>query len=290
MNNQHKRILLIDGSYLAFRSFYAAQSAKYITSTEHFFFMSLLSLIKSISPTHLYIATDVPGKTWRHEAYEGYKATRSETPEQFREDLKSIFNLLKAANFAFGGKTNHEADDVIATLAQHKSDNDLVYIFSKDHDLLQLVEKNIFVTHDTKLEKMYTIDNFLDEYGVLPSQIPDLKGLAGDSSDNLKGVPGIGKKTAAKLLTEFNNLENLYEKLADSTVSEKQKEKLFENKELVFQCKKLATLTKDLDLGLNDEDYRLKVNFDQQARETFAEKKLNTVSRELEELYESDNW
>ncbi|OYD26785.1 DNA polymerase-1 [Mycoplasma testudineum] len=283
----NKRILLIDGMYLAFRSFYGSQAASQFSSTPHFFFNSLISLIKNTNPDYLYIAIDLPGKTWRHKIYDEYKAGRVETPEGFREDLKKIYQLLEASNFKFGGAAEFEADDIIATLATKADSQDYVFVFSKDQDLLQLVSPNCSVLHDTNFNVVINHEDFMEVYGMVPDQVPDYKGLAGDSSDNLKGVAGIGKVTALKLLNKFQTLENIYENIFDEFISSSIRAKLVQDKESALFCKKMATLVRDVKLDFDFNDIKLNIVFDEPVQEMFTE--LKTVSRQLKKLYDSNN-
>ncbi|MBZ4195137.1 5'-3' exonuclease [Mycoplasma tauri] len=276
MQNNGKKMLIVDGNFLLFQSFYASYNpykpesvlkAKNGISTNgvHVFFNTLFKLIKYIEPSHLFIAFDAKGKTKRHEIYENYKTGRTKAPEIIFEQFKLVKEVLTSMNIKWAEKEGDEADDLIATIAT-KNDQFHNYIYSKDKDLLQLVNENnsiISTIKDANKFSTYdliTILNFKLLYGIKPEQIPDYKGLAGDSSDNLKGVQGIGEKRAIALLREYETLENIYDCLIN--VKGKTREYLINDKESAFFCKKLAVLNKDVKLpySINDLLIELDIN------------------------------
>lgn len=297
-NKIEERMLLIDGNFLMFQSFYASYNPYYpenvmtapngvTTNGVHVFMQTLFKLLKFANPKYLFIAFDAHGKTKRHEEFEGYKAGRVKAPVIIFEQFAAIKEILSALNIKWFEKVGDEADDLIATLAFHNNTCPN-WIFSKDKDLLQLVDEN---TNIIKVQKDYdsynsyeleTIDNFKDIYGINPEQIPDYKGLAGDSSDNLKGVQGIGPKKAVTLLNEYNTLENIYDHLSE--IKGKTKEYLEKDKEQAMFCKKLAILNKNVNMNLKMENYILSLN-DQEASDVFTKYGLHNVA----DLY-FDNW
>ncbi|WP_036437930.1 5'-3' exonuclease [Mycoplasmopsis gallinarum] len=252
------KFLLVDGNFLMFQSFYASYNPYTMnslmkspegiyTNGVHVFLLSLTKLIDFIKPDYLFVAFDAQGKTKRHENYEGYKAGRTKAPEIIFEQFNLIKQILTGLNVKWFEQIGDEADDLIATLAQNKNTEN--YIFSKDKDLLQLVNENTSViSHNKKTGEfeLINLDNFKNLIGILPYQIPDFKGLAGDSSDNLKGVEGIGEKTAIKLLNEYETLENLYNSI--DLIKGKTKEKLLLDKESAFFCKSLAILNRNVQM------------------------------------------
>ncbi|EGV00291.1 5'-3' exonuclease [Mycoplasmopsis columbina] len=264
-NAKKENFLLIDGNLLMFQSFYASYNPNNINylmkspkgiyvNGVHVFLISLAKLIEAFDPKYLFIAFDANGKTKRHNEFEGYKSGRNKAPEIIFEQFALIKDILTGLNIKWFEQIGDEADDLIATLAKTKETNNI--IFSKDKDLLQLVNENTIIAQNAKNEYGYRIvnlDNFETIFGILPSQIPDFKGLAGDASDNLTGVNGIGDKGAVKLLNEFGSLENIYQNIEQ--IKGKQKEKLLNDKNNAFLCKKLALLNKDVDMDTNIKNY-----------------------------------
>ncbi|WP_029512898.1 5'-3' exonuclease [Mycoplasmopsis iners] len=260
-----KKLLLIDGNLLMFQSFYASYnpynldnlmtSPKGITTNGvHVFLVTLAKLLNYVQPDYLFVAFDAHGKTKRHEQYKAYKSGRNKAPEIIFDQFALIKEILSKINVNWLEKLGDEADDLIATLAK-KSDMEN-YIYSKDKDLLQLVDSHTVVLKNSKEYYGYdeiNIDNFKEIYGIKPNQIPDFKGLAGDSSDNLIGVSGIGEKGAVKLINEFGSLDKIYEQI--DNIKGKTKEKLLNDKASAFMCKDLATLNFDVDMDFNWENY-----------------------------------
>lgn len=241
------KFLLVDGNLLLFKSFYAAYAINKEPKNlpTHFFFNSLLEAIKSQDATHVFVAFDAHAKTKRHEIYANYKAGRILPPPIIYEQKKIIIQILEAMNIKWLEKAGDEADDLIATIATKFGHENEIIIFSEDKDLLQLVNENISILVKDKKTKQFTLinnNNFFQNHGILPYQIPDYKGIAGDSSDNLKGVLGIGDKTAKELLNRYSTLESIYENLEELTLSKK--EKFINSREEAFLCKSLATLNK----------------------------------------------
>ncbi|MCE6090826.1 5'-3' exonuclease [Mycoplasmopsis agalactiae] len=277
MNSENKLMLLVDGNFLIFQSFYASYNkynpnsvlvAKDGTTTNgvHVFFQTLFKLIKFYKPTHMFIAFDAKGKTKRHEEYDDYKAGREKAPEIIFEQFDLAKKILSAMNIKWFEKVGYEADDLIATIAKHNSQFNN-YIYSKDKDLLQLVNENNSIIKIIKKVgnfteyQLETINEFVDIYGINPNQIPDYKGLAGDSSDKLKGVAGIGPKKAISLLNEFGTLEAIYENIYK--ISGKTKEYLENDCESAHFCKRLAILNSDVEMDTNIEDYKIILNQDE---------------------------
>ncbi|WP_029513361.1 5'-3' exonuclease [Mycoplasmopsis primatum] len=274
MASKKNLMLLIDGNFLMFQSFYASYnpykpegtlkaSNGVTTNGVHVFLQTMFKLMRKFQPSHMFIAFDAKGKTKRHEQYEEYKAGRTKAPVIIFEQFDLIKKILTAMNIKWYEKVGDEADDLIATVAT-KNCGFKNYIFSKDKDLLQLVNENNSVIKVNKDDNYYqsysldTIEDFKDTYDINPSQIPDYKGLAGDSSDNLKGVQGIGPKKATSLLNQFNTLEGIYKNI--ESIKGKTKEYLINDKESAFFSKKLAILNCDVDMNTNIDDFLIKLN------------------------------
>ena len=252
--SEKKHLFLIDGSGYIFRAYYALpplyrKSDGLPTGAVNGFCNMLFKLIEDTKsnskPTHLAVIFDSARKTFRNDIYSEYKANRGEPPE----DLIPQFQIIKDSVKAFGIPSielaGFEADDIIATYAKQAADkNWKVSIVSSDKDLMQVVTKDINLI-DTMKNKSIGIEDVKEKFGVAPDRVIDVQALAGDSSDNVPGAPGIGLKTAALLINEYDNLENLLES-ADQIKQNKRRESLINNKELIKISKKLVTLKDDV--------------------------------------------
>lgn len=243
------KVLLLDGNSLAYRAFFAlpplTNDMGVHTNATYGFTMMLNKIIEEEQPTKVMVAFDAGKTTFRHESYSEYKGGRAKTPPELSEQFPYIRKLIDAYNIKRYELPNYEADDIIGTLAKEAEGRDIdVIIVSGDKDLTQLATDRVtvYVTRKgiTDIEK-YTPAHIEEKYGLTPEQIIDMKGLMGDQSDNIPGVPGVGEKTAIKLLKEHGTIEKLYE-VIDSLKASKMKEKLVENEELAHLSKKLATI------------------------------------------------
>lgn len=260
-----KNVVLIDGNNLMFRSYYATmysgnsmKNSKGIPTNALYGFVNMINkIITEETPEYMLIAFD-KGKTFRHEECETYKGGRIETPDDLKQQFKIVKELLTLMKVKWFEIDNYEADDIIGTLARiiDESDDYKGTIVSSDKDLLQLISDKVIVKHLKQTGFIWMDrDNFYKEYGIEPINMIDLKAIAGDQSDNIKGVKGIGEKGALKLLNEYNTIENIY--LNIDKISGKTKEKLIESKEDAFLSKKLVTIYKNvpLDFSLEDTKY-----------------------------------
>ena len=247
-------LFLIDGSGYIFRAYYALpplyrKSDGLPTGAVNGFCNMLYKLIedtdKKISPTHLAVIFDSARKTFRNDIYKEYKANRGEPPE----DLIPQFRLIKDAVKAFGipciELNGFEADDIIATYATEAENAKwTVSIVSSDKDLMQIVSKQINLI-DTMKNKTIGPNEVIEKFGVKPAHVIDVQALAGDSSDNVPGAPGIGIKTAAQLINDFGNLSNLL-KNYENIKQQKRRESIRDNKKNILISKQLVTLKKDV--------------------------------------------
>lgn len=266
-----KKVILVDGNNLLFRSYYATaysgntmkNSKDFPTNALYGFINMLNKIIVEEHPEYMMVAFD-KGKTFRHEKYKDYKAGRSETPEELKIQFPRAKELCLAMGIKYFEIDNYEADDIIGTFAKEVDrDTDFIgTIISSDKDLLQLISNDI----DVKLLKQsdfIRMDEkvFFATYGIMPEKMIDLKGLMGDSSDHIPGVKGIGEKTALKLLQEYGNIEGVYQNIDD--IKGATKTKLESDKENAFFSKELATIYKDVpvDTNLNSIKY-LGINSD----------------------------
>ncbi|QIL46431.1 DNA polymerase I [Vagococcus coleopterorum] len=249
------KLLLIDGNSIAFRAFYAVQNYESFktktglhTNAVLFFNNMLESILERESPTHVLIAFDAGKTTFRHGFFTDYKAGRSKTPGEFKEQMPYIRELIEAQGIKHYELMDYEADDIIGTMAKREAnENCEVVIVSGDKDLTQLADDHIRVEVTSRgVSELvtYTPDFIQEKYGLKPLQIIDMKGLAGDSSDNIPGVTKVGEKTALKLLHEYGSVEGVYENI-DELKKSKMKENLINDREQAFLSKKLATIDTD---------------------------------------------
>ncbi|WP_041120937.1 DNA polymerase I [Jeotgalibacillus alimentarius] len=266
-----KKLVLIDGNSIAYRAFFALpllNNDKGIhTNAIYGFTTMLMKLLEEEKPTHLMVAFDAGKTTFRHKTFEDYKGGRQKTPPELSEQFPFIRDLLNAHNIKYYELDQYEADDIIGTLStQAEKDGFNTVIISGDKDLTQLSSERIRVDITKKgitdLEQ-YTPAHISEKYGLTPDQIIDMKGLMGDASDNIPGVPGVGEKTAIKLLKQFGTLENVLDSI-DEVSGKKLKEKLEENKQLAEMSKKLATITRTAPVEVKlSELEKQEANYDQ---------------------------
>ena len=259
-----KKVILIDGNSLVYKAYYATAHTGDLlrapngkpTNALRTTANMINKLIQTRKPDSVLVAFDAGKGTFRHKLMPEYKAGRSKAPEELKEQFPLIKEYLDLLKIKYYELEQYEADDIIATMAKLAENQDMkVEIFSSDKDLLQLVAPQIDVcltNRGVSNIETITIDNFVEKYSYLPSQVVDMKGLMGDSSDNLKGVPGVGPKTAIKLLSEYKTLENIFQNLDEQ--KGKLKERLSENKEQAILCKEMAQLDLDSPITINLQD------------------------------------
>ncbi|CRZ33804.1 DNA polymerase I [Herbinix hemicellulosilytica] len=265
--NENKKLVLIDGHSILFRAFYGlpdlTTSKGQHTNAILGFLNILYKILDEEKPDYLAVAFDTHHPTFRNEMFDEYKGTRKPMPDELREQVPVMKELLKAMNISVIEKPGFEADDILGTLAtKAEKEGYQVSLVSGDRDLLQLASDKIKVripkTKQTGTEiEDYFANDVMEKYNVTPKQFIDMKGLMGDKSDNIPGVPGVGEKTAQKLIVEYKSIENLYEHI-DELKPGKITNALMENKELAFLSKKLATICTDCDLMFNIEEAALK--------------------------------
>ena len=257
---EKKKIYLIDGHSYAYRAFHAIRqltdSSGLALNAVYGFTRMLLKLIKDENPDYIAVAFDTPGKTFRHEMYDQYKANRAEQPEEMRHQIPLIKEVVDAFNISIFELEGFEADDVLATLATRaESEGIEAVIVTSDKDMFQLISDNIKVLNPHKENLLLDAEEITTRFGVGPEKMPDLMAMAGDSTDNIPGVPGIGPKTAANLLSEFGTLEAVFEHVGEIK-SEKRRENLNQNKELAFLSRDLFTVRRDVPIEVDIERCR----------------------------------
>ncbi|WP_017726618.1 DNA polymerase I [Halalkalibacterium ligniniphilum] len=256
------KLVLVDGNSIAYRAFFALpllnNDKGVYTNAVYGFTTMLLKILEDEKPTHMLVAFDAGKTTFRHETYGEYKSGRQKTPPELSEQLPLIRELLDAFNISRFEVENYEADDLIGTLAKQASAKGWeVKVYSGDKDLLQLVSDHVTVALTRKgitQVETYDTEAIAERYGITPKQIIDMKGLMGDSSDNIPGVPGIGEKTALKLLKEYGTVENVLENI-DSISGKKMKERLEENRDQALMSKALATIYTEAPITLDADEY-----------------------------------
>ena len=257
-----KKIVLIDGNNLVFRSYYATaysgvimrNSKGFPTNALYGFINMMNKIIREDKPEYILVAFD-KGKTFRHSEYDEYKAGRSDTPDELKQQFPVAKDVLNAMGIKYFEIDNYEADDIIGTLSSmaHIDPDFDCEIVSSDKDLLQLIEDDVVVRSPKNNDYIiYDRNTFKDIYEVEPIRMIDLKALMGDTSDNIPGVAGIGEKTAIKLIKEYDNIDNLYEHVDE--IKGKVKDKLIEGKKSCYVSRDLATIIKDVKLGFSLED------------------------------------
>jgi len=260
-----KKLVLIDGNSIAYRAFFALpllHNDKGIhTNAIYGFTMMLMKILEEEKPTHMLVAFDAGKTTFRHETYSEYKGGRQKTPPELSEQFPFLRELLNAYQIRSYELESYEADDIIGTLSLQAAEKGFeVKVISGDRDLTQLVSDQVTVDITKKGitdVESYTPQFVMEKYGISPLQIIDLKGLMGDTSDNIPGVPGVGEKTALKLLKEFGTVENLLNSLHQVS-GKKLKEKLEEHREQALMSKELATIFTHAPLEISVEDTEYK--------------------------------
>ncbi|CAK6476693.1 DNA polymerase I [Peribacillus frigoritolerans] len=259
-----KKLVLIDGNSIAYRAFFALpllNNDKGVhTNSVYGFTMMLNRILEEEKPTHILVAFDAGKTTFRHASFKEYKGGRQKTPPELSEQFPFIRELLDCFQIKRYELENYEADDIIGTLSlQAEKDGFEVKVISGDKDLTQLSSPSTTVSITkkgiTEIEE-YTPKHIHEKYGLSPLQIIDLKGLMGDASDNIPGIPGVGEKTALKLLHQFETVENLLQSI-DEVSGQKLKEKIEEHKDLALLSKELATITREapLEVSVNETEY-----------------------------------
>lgn len=261
----NKKFLLVDGNSLLYRAFYALpllhNNEGVYTNGVYGFLTMFNRILAEEKPTHVLVAFDKDKKTFRTEIYPEYKANRSSPPDELRGQFSLLRDVLAALNINHIELEGYEADDLIGTFSKMaEKDNYETLVLTGDNDTLQLVSDNVSVLITKKgisQTELYTPVKVREEYEVNPEQMIEVKGLMGDTSDNIPGVPGVGIKTAIKLIKEFGTMENVYENL-DKVKGKKLLERLTENREQAFLSRQLSIIDRNIDLAYEIEDFKVK--------------------------------
>ncbi|MCX5885676.1 MAG: DNA polymerase I [Proteobacteria bacterium] len=281
--NQRPKLFLIDGSSYIYRAYFAlpylSNSAGMPTNAIYGFTQMLIRVVKDHKPAYLAMVLDAPGPTFRHEVYEAYKANRPSMPEELTPQIPYIKEITKGFRIPILEKQGYEADDIIGTMVEKcKNDADII-IVSGDKDMMQLVSEGVTVL-DTMKDKVCDQAEVGRRFEVNPSQLIDVFGLSGDTSDNVPGVPGIGEKTAVKLIKEFGSIDALF-KNVDKVAGEKLRENLKKYQQQALLSKELVRIRTDVPLFINLPDVRLIPADNERLKELFKELEFNKFVREL---------
>lgn len=291
MKYKNNRFVIIDGSSLMYRAFFAlplltTESGKYTNAILGFSKMTL-KLLDELQPQYAAVAFDKSRHTFRTEIFKEYKGTRNKTPDELISQIPLLHDFTDALGINFIEVDNYEADDIIGTLATKAASDGLeTLVITGDHDALQLIRPNLKIVMTKKgISETEIFDDaaFEAKYGIEPKRLIDLKALMGDKSDNIPGVFGVGEKTALKLLIEYKTLDGIYKNI-DKISAKKLKEKLTTDKEMAFLSYKLATINCDMDLSFTTEKYMIKPDMTQ-LKSFCDEYELKSIWRFINKLY-----
>lgn len=288
-----EKFLLIDGSSLLFRAFYAIRDLKtkngiYVNGVYGFLAM-YYNMLEKYTPDYICVAFDRPGPTFRQKDYALYKANRQKTPDELNFQFGLTKGILDALNVKYLDYDNYEADDICGTLSKIAEKKGIESIFvTGDRDYLQLINESskvVLTKKGVSQVKEYDEKVAVEEYGIKPSQFIEIKGLMGDSSDNIPGVPGVGEKTAFKLIKEFGNIDGIYDNL-DKISGKKLKENLEENKKLAYMSRSLGEIFTNIKMDENLENYRVKEPNYEDLREKYESLEFRKYLKMIEDKCE----
>ena len=259
-----KRLLLIDGNSIMNRAFYGIMGNKMLSSNGKYtnavygFLAILFKNLEDLNPDYIAVSFDLKAKTARHKLYEGYKANRHGMPDELAQQMPMIKEILMAMNIDIVEKEGYEGDDILGTLSKYGEKQDLdVTILSGDRDTFQLATDKVTIRIPRTKQGKTEVDEYdrkkvIEEYGLEPKALIEVKGLQGDSSDNIPGVPGIGPKTAISLIQKYGTIENLYKSIEEGTddLKGKNKESIIENKDMAMLSRTLGEI--DCNVPLED--------------------------------------
>ena len=289
------KFLIIDGSSLFFRAFYALPLLKtkrgLYTNAIYGFVMMVENAIDKIKPSHVAVCFDMKGKTFRSDIYKDYKGTRQKTPNELEQQWPLVREILDYMNIKILESPVYEADDIAGTLSKIASEKNFDnYLLTGDKDYFQLVNENtrvLFTRKGITEMDIITVDKIKEDYDIEPLEFIELKALMGDQSDNIPGIYGIGEKTGLKLIRQFHTLENLYDNI-DEVSGKKLKEKLIDGKMSAFMSKKLGTIVKNVPIEEDLDDFK-KVDYDyEKLSEMYRDFEFNSMLARLPEEYQKE--
>ena len=287
---EKEKLVLIDGNSIMNRAFYGIMGSKMLTTKDgkytnaiYGFLAILFKILDDIKPEYIAVAFDLKGPTERHKLYDGYKANRKGMPEELAEQMPKIKEILRAMNIDIIEKQGYEGDDILGTLAKYGEKQNLdVTILSGDRDTFQLASDNITIriprTKGGKTEtENYDRAKVLEEYGLEPEQLIEVKALQGDTSDNIPGVPGIGPKTAISLIQKYHTVKELYEKIekGEDDLKGKQRENIVNNKEMAELSRTLGKINTNVPIEDTLEQIKTEEWDKQKVLEIFEDLRFN---------------
>lgn len=286
------KLVLIDGNSIMNRAFYGVPELTnkdgFHTNAIYGFLNIMFKIMEEEEPSHMLVAFDEKAPTFRHTMYEKYKGTRKPMPEELREQMPVLKEILGAMNIQIFSQAGIEADDILGTMAKKgEREGYAVSVVSGDRDLLQLATDAILIripktrAGKTEVEDYYAAQ-VIEKYHVTPPQIIDLKGLMGDSSDNIPGVPGVGEKTAVKLLTLFGTVENVIDHVEEITPN-RAKEAVKNNVSLARLSKELATIKTDCHLGVSMEECVVEDMFNEKAYQLIQSLEIKSILKRFDQ-------
>lgn len=285
-----KKIVLIDGNSILNRAFYGIMGNKMLmtpdgkyTNAVYGFLAILFKVLEDIEPEYLMVTFDLKAPTARHKMYDGYKATRKGMPNELAEQMPILKDILHSMNITIIEKEGYEADDVLGTVSKKAEKEGFdVTIVSGDRDTFQLTSNKIKVRiPHTKMGKteteVFDENAVIEKYGVTPKQLIEVKGLQGDTSDNIPGVPGVGEKTALELVKKYKTIDGLYEAIekGEDDLKPKTKEKLVANKELAELSRTLGTINLEVPIEEKIEEFKIKEWNNEEVLAKFKELNFN---------------
>ncbi|MCK4401398.1 hypothetical protein KAW08_03735 [bacterium] len=279
--SQKKSLYLIDGNSYAYRSFYAIKDLEtkegLPTNAVYGFTVSLIKILRMKKPDYIGIVFDLPEPTFRHKEFASYKANRSKTPDELIIQFPILKEVIRAFNIPIFELGGYEADDILATIAKEGEEKGFdVFVMSPDKDLLQIVTDNIRVIRSSKKDAVFDKNRVREKYGVEPAKLVDIAALGGDSSDNIPGVPGIGEKTASKLVKQFGDLKGVLKNI-DKIPSEKIRKNLNQFSQQAELSKRLVCLKADVPIKICWEDCEIGDFNKKQVNMLFAELNFNKL-------------
>ena len=274
-----KKLLVIDGNSILNRAFYGVRpltNSKGLPTNALFGMLNiLLKQLSEISPDYAAIAFDLSAPTFRHKEYAEYKAGRHKMPDELAAQLSYSKELARALGFKVLELEGYEADDILGTLSRMAKNQTVdSYVLTGDRDSLQLIDESTYVLLATNNDTLrFDRERFFEKYGVQPESFIDVKALMGDSSDNIPGVPGIGEKTALKLISEFENIDRVYENIENAGLGKSAKQKMIDGRDSAYLSKWLVTINREAPVG---------VTLDELENKGFDKEKLSALLLELE--------
>lgn len=292
-----KKIILIDGNSLMFRAYYATaysgnlmKNTKGLHTNAIYAMVNMMDKILKMDFTHILVAFDYGKKTFRHEKLESYKDGRKAMPEEFREQIEYIYRLVETLGCKTYKLELYEADDIIGTMSRlAKEKNMHVDIYTSDKDMLQLIDDNVHVQMTKKgVTQIDTYDRnaIKEKYNLRVDQLIDLKALMGDASDNLSGIPGVGEKTAIKLLVEYNDLDGIIKSM--DSIKGKLGEKIRDNYNNAILTKEIVTIDQNSPIEVTLEDTKYNGFDSSKLKELYKHLEFNTFLKRMESKKEKD--